>query len=805
MDFSFHNLKKFKRSIPQFVLFYTFWLVLISLLLPSLLWLYQEKKLFDNEARQLKTEFIEKQKKALRDETNNIIDYFNYKKKRSDEKFKTTIKERVYQAYQIATNIYKNNLNDKPKQEIKKMIKNALYPLRYGIGNECYYIGRMDGFAEFYPRNQQLVNTNISNIQDAKGHYVIRDEIALVKKIGEGFVEDYWFKEKTLPKTPFQKTSYLKYFKPFDWYFATGAYISDIDAELQEELIDRMSNIKTGSSSTLSIYTFDGQAIITNNKIDSSKNIAMLEDSLTSKLLNLARNAATNTDGDYIYYRWFKNKESGLQERMSFVKSFDNWGWIIDVGVFINDFDNDRLVKENVLHKKELQQIFFILAMMVVLFTASFLIAKYLSRRIKSSFDIFTNFFIDASSKSALIYSEKLTFEEFKNLSEAANRMIKTRYTAEQELAREKSLLRSLVDSIPDMIFFKDNQGKYLGCNRAFEEYINKTEAMIINKLPFDIFPQQIAQQYFNEDIQIFKTHTPLRNVHYVTFRNGKTILYDTVKTIYFDHNGNILGLMGISRDITELKKTEEMYKKAKEKAEESDKLKTAFLANMSHEIRTPMNAIMGFSKLLLEPSISKEEQSQFVSYIHSNGITLLKLINDIIDISLIDSEQVFLQQNTFDLNKLMSTIAEEIEVEKITKQKDYINIILNCPNAETDFNITLDERRMKQILINLIGNSLKFTDDGFIEFGYLEKLIENKRFIEFYVKDTGKGIPPEKMDLLFNRFTKLDDNKTRLYAGTGLGLAISKRIIELCGGHIWVDSEPGIGSTFSFLIPLDV
>ena len=237
---------------------------------------------------------------------------------------------------------------------------------------------------------------------------------------------------------------------------------------------------------------------------------------------------------------------------------------------------------------------------------------------------------------------------------------------------------------------------------------------------------------------------------------------------------------------------------KAKERAEESDRLKTAFLNNMSHEIRTPMNGILGFSELLDDETLTVEERKQYVKIINNNGLQLLSIINDIIDISKIHSTQLTLNTVSFNLNHLLDDLFITYEDKKIQKDKIQIKLLLEKAFDEENSMILSDDIRIKQIFFNLLSNALKFTKTGFIKFGYTAT--DGK--LQFFVQDSGKGIAKEKQSLIFERFRQEEDTYTREFGGTGLGLSISKGLVELLGGDMWLVSDEGIGTTFYFSIP---
>ena len=244
----------------------------------------------------------------------------------------------------------------------------------------------------------------------------------------------------------------------------------------------------------------------------------------------------------------------------------------------------------------------------------------------------------------------------------------------------------------------------------------------------------------------------------------------------------------------------------AKERAEQSDKLKSAFLANLSHEIRTPMNAIMGFSQLLSYDEISETDKTEFISLILINSKHLLNLINEIIDISRIESGELKLVLQSCNLSQIFNQLHSQYEEQKSLVDKSHIKIIVPEQSKENMTFIITDSNKLRQVLINLIENALKFTEEGSIEFGYYLKEINGVNAIVIYVKDSGIGIDADACEFIFDRFRKVENiGSEKLYRGTGLGLAISKRLVELLGGNIWVESELGKGSVFSFTLPLSV
>ncbi|NQU54044.1 MAG: PAS domain S-box protein [Bacteroidetes bacterium] len=272
-------------------------------------------------------------------------------------------------------------------------------------------------------------------------------------------------------------------------------------------------------------------------------------------------------------------------------------------------------------------------------------------------------------------------------------------------------------------------------------------------------------------------------------------------RTISFE-NGEEVRVVAI-RDITERKTTEKELIKALEKATESDRLKSAFLATMSHELRTPLNAIIGFSEFL-NKDLSMEDVEKFGEIINNSGNHLLSIVNDLFEITLIESGETKIRVEEVNLKNIFYDILNIITSEQQKANKNDIKLNLIIPPGKEDFTIKTDPNKLKQILLNLLKNAIKFTDTGHVNYGF-EILSEQENLIlKFYVEDTGIGIPKEKHNLIFDVFRQAEESNSRRYGGVGIGLSVASRLTELLGGEIWLESEVGKGSTFYFTLPVD-
>ena len=370
-------------------------------------------------------------------------------------------------------------------------------------------------------------------------------------------------------------------------------------------------------------------------------------------------------------------------------------------------------------------------------------------------------------------------------------RDVTLRIEHENKVKEMNSILDSILNNIPVYLFVKDpgNDFRYLYWNRAFAEYSGIPVEKAIGHTDSEIFPNpKDAEHFRRDDLELLRTGERVTFVEEYVNTAGETRIVNTSKSLVPVENRLPL-IIGVSWDITDLKNAELEIVEARIRAEESDKLKSAFLANMSHEIRTPLNAIVGFAKLIGSAE-TEEEKEQYAEIIDTNSDLLLQLINDILDISKIEAGTLEFKFKPMNLNELCRS---EYEVHK-TRLKPGVELVFE--EKYENVQIVCDQNRLAQVITNLVNNAAKFTESGSIRFGF--DICGDH--IEFYVQDSGVGIPPEKVRTIFDRFVKLND----FASGTGLGLAISKMIVERIGGTIGVESEVGKGTRFCFSIPME-
>ncbi|MBN2010018.1 response regulator [candidate division KSB1 bacterium] len=370
------------------------------------------------------------------------------------------------------------------------------------------------------------------------------------------------------------------------------------------------------------------------------------------------------------------------------------------------------------------------------------------------------------------------------------------RQQAEHALAFEQHLLNVFMDTIPDNIYFKDTNLCFIRINQAFAKRLNlKNADEAIDKSDFDLYDREYAESTYQKQQNVMATRQLTTAELKKIYPDGKERWILNTEAPLLDAEGNVIGIFGVSKDISRRKQNEFELRKAKDEAESSSKSKSVFLANMSHEIRTPLNGVIGMTCLLLETRLNSE-QFEYADSIKKSGESLLCLINDILDFSKIEAGQLSLESVDFDLRAVIENISDMV-IHRIEQKglEFHIHIQPDVPTL-----IIGDPGRLQQIIINLLGNAIKFTSRGEINIAVrCKQMSPTQVTLHCTISDTGIGIPTDQLNAIFESFIQADSSTTRKFGGTGLGLTISRQLVEMMKGDIWVESEPDKGSHFHF------
>ena len=392
------------------------------------------------------------------------------------------------------------------------------------------------------------------------------------------------------------------------------------------------------------------------------------------------------------------------------------------------------------------------------------------------------------------IEQRKQAQEEREALFKDLEREIQDKSEQEAQARRLSTLLRSIIDASPDLIYYRNEEGRFAGCNRIAELMTGKTEQELLGLTPKDVYEEELARQIVASDHEVLETNASITEELWLRFADGRRRYFEMKRVPFFDKEGNRLGLLSFGRDMTERKQAENAAAKAS-----TDK--TRFIATISHELRTPLNGIVGLSRMLRDTELT-DEQFSWVSTIYASAITLGNIFNDIIDLDKLDRDKLELSLKTISLKDFTEELSSIIRLLAGDKQLDFKTKI----NEPLPRLVEIDGTRLRQILWNILFNAVKFTQKGHVSLSVsATKPDGDKAYVTFVIEDTGVGIPESEIDKIFAMYYQVDHPDHQSATGTGIGLAICKQMVDLMKGEIHVSSQVGKGTRFEIVLPVQI
>ncbi len=700
------------------------------------------------------------------------------------------------------------------------------------------------------------------------------------------------------------------------------------EQELKNNLLNYIASQHFEHGGYVFVNTYDGKALVFDGKrIFGDKDISNLTDPDGLPLFDLEIQATKKPEGDYMFYRFKRMDTTYIEQKISYIRGYDDWGWIVGAGLYLNNTLNEIKNAEADYQKKLNSRIIKISLLFGVLFIVLLIFGYYLSRYIEKDFTVFTRFFNAASATEARIEPKDLKVNEFIKLAKTANEMIDKRILDRRQIIEQRNTMQKYLDIVGVIVLALDTKGQVTLINKKGCEILGYHESELLGKNWIDnCIPEEESvriKQIFEKKISNSEDISE-KSINPVRTKSGAQRTIEWHNMLIFDDNNSITGILSSGIDVTEKLKSqqdlmesenkyrrlfektsdpvsildtrmqftdcnnaslkffgahglnelkgkslkdfalhqkdmethtileqktkeailmgysrfdwqhqnlagnkcysdvsltlipisgenkihmvirdvqlraeyEQRLREAAEKAERGDKLKTTFLNNMSHEVRTPLNTIMGFSQLLSQENLPKKDIQSFTNSIINSGETLTRIMDDIMDFSRYQAGELITTTGKTNLKQIMREVF--IENSPLIARKP-IDFRFSIPFPATHFIVQSDGKRLKQVLTHLVGNAMKFTDEGMVKFGFECR----EKDIIFHVSDTGIGIENQFRDSIFGKFNQIEHVSIgKIYGGTGLGLSISKAIVESLGGHIWMEPNPPGGSSFFFTIP---
>ena len=462
-------------------------IAVLSVVAISCFWIYYEIWGFKKASDTLKSEYINSHKERITDEIKRAVDFIEYKKSQTKDRLKEDIKNRTYEAYEIALNLYREHEGRMKEDDLRKMVKDALRPIRFNNGRGYYFATDLYGSEQLFADRPELEGKNLIGIQDTRGKFVIQDMIQIVTEKKEGFYEYTWTKPNMVGGT-FPKIAFIKYFEPFNWFIGTGEYLDDVEQDIKSEVLDWISKINFGNEGYIFAGQWDGLSLSGpargRNMYDVTDDTGV---KIVQELIALSRNG-----GGFLNYTIPKFEGKKSAPKVSYVEAVDDWKWYIGAGVYVDEIESVLALKQDELKMRIQKHIIKIALILFSIIIGIFGIVKFVSGKIKENLESFSDFFAISATAQSKIDPNRLFFSDFSRLADSANRMIDERQVVENKLIQSEKKYRELYEKSLDGFTMIDlAEKKIIESNSTFRDMLGYSETELKEKTCNDITPSK--------------------------------------------------------------------------------------------------------------------------------------------------------------------------------------------------------------------------------------------------------------------------------------------------------------------------
>ena len=787
---------KSKPSIRRALLFNMVVMTCVAILILGALGIHNENSTFQTDAVVMRERYVELQKTRLRDEVARVVYYVNFLKDQAQSRMKFGIQARVNEAHAIASNIYEQNRDKKSLDEIKKMVKDALRPIRFNDGRGYFFATKMDGTSELFTDRPEVEGTNILNLKGGHGEYVVRDFIEIAQDFGEGYYY-YTFTKPNQPGAVHEKISYVKYFKPFDWFIGTGEYLEDVRESIQKEVIAWIETITFDENAYVFAGDWNGNALV-----GPLKGEAMIDytdangKKYIQEMIAIAKNG-----GGYLTYVVPSIDGTRSAPKLSYIMPVPNWQWMIGTGVLLDEIETIIDQRRQEMVWAIWRNILKIGGILVFLIGITMFLAWRINRKAKTSFDLYASFLNQAAHTYVTVNPAEMHYKELEDLAESANLMIEARRAAEDSLLESEERYRTVVNQAADAIFLCSLEGRFIDVNQKACEVLGYTREELLNLTVMDTDIKFPGTEELNGLWSQVSPDKPLSMESYLRRKDGSLFPVE-LRIGQFEFKGQTLYL-GLARDITQRREAEKEKAKLETQLLHSQKMEAigTLAGGIAHDFNNILAAITGFTELALEDFRQGRVREDRLRRILGSAERAKELVAQILTFS--HRSEVAL--TTLDLNREVTQAVNLLE-RTIPKM---IGIELDL--ADNLKPIRGNQGQVEQILMNLGTNAQDAMPDG----GRLIIQTENFDLDEQYarqhpefipgeyvlltVSDTGFGIDADIARQIFDPFFTTKE----VGKGTGLGLSIVYGVVKSHNGYISCYSEPGVGTTFRIYLPV--
>ena len=759
--------------------------------------MYHEKS-FNKQVEIIQNDYVKSQKKIISYWVKRVVAEIDNQILNIEEHIEEITRNRVYNACSIAENLYKENVNIKPTSEIKKMIIDALRPLKFEDNLGYYFVIDNKGTVILNSLMPELERQNLLSVRDSNDTYFIKDIIKICTTNKEGYSEYFWNKPNSVGNN-YRKLSYVKYFEAYDWIIGTGLYFADVEDNVKKDLLKDISTIRFGQEGYIFINSLDGYSLVANGKLIHGKkklwDVFNKDAEKTKELYQKEYEAAIKPEGDYIYYNISKLGSSEESSKASFIYGIPRFNWLVGAGVYLDDIDKEVNNLQKIFKDELTVHIRNSIITTLIIVLIFLLLFSYIGRKLNKDFILFTDFFRLASISDAKINLKKIRFEELYLLAEKANEMQHEKMETQEELKESESKFRLLAENSKDMIFKMDLlKGTY--------DYVSPASIDIMGYAPKELMDNPLHiknsihpdwQEYFNEKLANLQIGNIEDTFEYqIVNKLGENIWIHQKNNIIRDDKGNPLYLVGRLSDETERKQIEDQLRH-KYRMDAIGQV----AGGIAHDFNNILGGIMNAAQVLQSPKRNIDEKGkQMADLIRTSALRASDLTAKLTSFS----RRRTISMRAVDINKLIDD-SYGLFRESINNNID----IIVQKKASTSF-VMADASEIHSLIFNLVINAshaidshgkieitTKNTEVGKDECKSSDFNIHPGKYIEIEVKDNGSGIKDDLLEKIFEPFFSTKEQGK----GSGLGLSTVYGIVLDHHGSITVESKLGVGTSF--------
>jgi PAS domain S-box-containing protein len=777
-------------------------IALMAIAVPFAVWMAVVLKAFDDEAKSLSRQFENEQRDMLRQEVGEVVDFIRYQMRQTEERTRTTVRNRVEEVHRMAMHIYRTNQDRRSNEEIAGILREALRELRFNDGRGYYFAFDLDGVEQLHADHPEYEGRSMLQVQGAAGEYVVRDMLRLVKEASEGFYSYSWTKPGS-EKNIHRKIAYVKAFPPLRWVIGTGEYVDDVRNDIQQEVLERIVDLRFDDGNYFFGSIEGGLPLFTSGRITrGGPSIWNQTDAGGVKITQEFHKAMRQPHGGFVRYLWRRPNGTEPTPKLSFVMHIPEWQWIIGAGIYLDAVEKRIAARREALIGQIGKQIAVSGGLLLFLLGAIFLWARRLADSIQKSLVSFSRFFGEAASTSATIAETELEYQEFRDIAASANHMLQARLQAESRLRESEEKYRLLIENAGEAIYVvQGGKLQYLN-NRALEISAYAMDELLYKPVIKFVYPDdrlELLKQYRLRRLG----HPGLSRLRFRILPKTGDIRWVELNIVDIQWKGKP-AVLNFLLDVTGERLAEEERSKLEAQLIHSQKMEAVgtLAGGIAHDFNNILGAIIGYTEMAIDSCPEGTSLADDLEEIRKAGLRAKNLVRQILAFSRQDGgERVPLD--------LALMIKEVVRLVRPTLPAD-IEIVQELdPDCDQ---VLADPTQLHQVLVNLCTNACHAMERGGGRLSVslqccdlapedltMQPQIKPGRFVRVSVSDTGTGIEPELLKRIFDPyFTTKEPGK-----GTGLGLAIVHGIIKSHDGFISCFSRSGEGSVFHVFLPV--